>query len=76
VPPAAIWGEGGIYEPGRRVSKANRAVMPPGGAHDFDIFLISPAPSAAGTRFRLDDAGAFEEREARVGRPPVRLLRE
>ena len=81
VLPAAIWGEkeGTYTNSERRVSKVNTAVEPPGEARsDFDIFL----DLADGARLprravsRLDDAGGRLQRvDARLGRPPVRLLR-
>ena len=81
VLPAAIWGEkeGTYTNSERRVSKVNRAVDPPGEARaDFDIFL--DLADALGCRDELfpglDDArGRVRRMEARLGGPPLRLLR-
>ena len=79
--PAAIWGEkeGTYTNSERRVSKVNRAVAPPGEARaDFDIFLA--LADKLGVRDELFPGWTHARRRvrrvaARVGGPPVRLLR-
>src|ERR1700730_11475707 len=76
VLPAAIWGEkeGTYTNSERRVSKANRAVDPPGEAKtDFDIFLAIARKLGVDQELFPDWTGprdAFEEwRRISAGRP-------